>query len=100
MSATSMIVTPRVSEQTYALSTRNVFVFNVPTNANKAEITQAIEAQYEVTVLALRTSVLKGKLKASNKRARQATYGRRSDVKKAFATLKDGDKISVFEEIE
>ena len=47
MSATTLIVTPRVSEQTYQLSSTGVYVFNAPKSANKLEIKNAIQSQYE-----------------------------------------------------
>lgn len=100
MSATTLIVTPRVSEQTYQLSSTGVYVFNAPKSANKLEIKNAIQSQYDVTVVKINVSVLKGKLKPSNKRGLRAVYGSRADIKKVYATLKKGDKISVFEEIE
>lgn len=96
----SLIIKPRISEQTYALSSSNVFVFDVPVSANKQQVKAAIQTQYDVTVLKLTTSVLKGKAKASNRKGQRAIIGRRKDTKKAFATLKEGDRISVFEELE
>ena len=100
MSATTLIISPRVSEQTYQMSSDGVYVFNAPKTANKLEIKNAIEAQYDVTVEKINVSVQKGKKKPSNRRAKRPVYGARKDVKKAYAKLKKGDKISVFEEIE
>ena len=100
MTATTLVITPRISEQTYQMSSDGVYVFNVPTTANKQEIKDAIQTQYDVTVEKINTSVLKGKKKPSNRRARRPVYGSRKDIKKAYVTLKSGDKISVFEEIE
>lgn len=100
MSANTLIVTPRISEQTYSLSSTGVYVFNVPVIANKQEIREAVQAQYDVTVTKINTSVLKGKKKASNKKRQRPIYSNRKDLKKAYVTLKEGDKISVFEDIE
>lgn len=100
MSANTLVIAPRVSEQTYQMSAKGVYVFNVPTTANKQEVKAAIEAQYDVTVESVNTTVIKGKKKASNRRGSRPVYGARKNIKKAYATLKDGDKISVFEEIE
>jgi large subunit ribosomal protein L23 len=95
-----MKITPRISEQTYAQASKNVFVFNTPITANRSEIKAAIEKQFDVTVVKVNTTIVKGKLKASNRRNQRAVYGARSDVKKAYVTLKEGDKIGIFEEIE
>ena len=100
MSATTMVLTPRISEQTYQMSSDGVYVFNVPISSNKTEIKAAVAAQYDVTVEKVNVSVLKGKMKPSNRRGRRPEYGARKDVKKAYVTLKKGDKISVFEEVE
>ncbi len=100
MSATTLVISPRVSEQTYQMSAKGVYVFNAPADANKQEIKEAIQTQYDVTVEKINTSVLKGKKKPSNRKGQRPVYGNRKDIKKAYATLKSGDKISVFEEIE
>ncbi len=50
MSKTTFI-RPRVSEKAYGQSqVQNVYVFEVPTDANKQTITEAVTAQYDVTV--------------------------------------------------
>ncbi len=100
MSANELIISPRISEQTYQLSSNGIYVFNVGTEANKLQIRQAVQSQYDVTVEKINTTVLKGKNKPSNRRGKRAIYGARKDIKKAYVTLKKGDKISVFEEIE
>ena len=41
-----------------------------------------------------------GQKKAYNQKRNQPIYGNRKDIKKAYVTLKEGDKISVFEDIE
>lgn len=100
MAANTLVITPRISEQTYQQSADGVYVFNVPINANKLEIKSAVQAQYEVTVESVNVSVIKGKKKPSNRRGRRPEYGARKDVKKAYVKLKSGDKISIFEELE
>ena len=39
-----IIVTPRATEKAYAASKNNEYIFNVPLNANKNQIVEAIEA--------------------------------------------------------
>lgn len=96
----SLLVTPRATEKTYGLSKLDRYVFDVPLNSNKQQIKQAIEDQYGVTVVKITTLIQSGKairfVKA--KRAYPGTTFRK-DSKKAYVTLKDGDKIKVFEEV-
>ena len=49
-----IMVTPRISEKAYAQAQNNVYVFNVPLTANKQQIAEAVEAQFEVMFSELR----------------------------------------------
>jgi large subunit ribosomal protein L23 len=102
--AKALHLKPRMSEKAYASSMAlNTYVFDVPVNANKVQITQAIEAQFGVTVLDVRPVIVKGK-KARSIRigapARKLVMGKRPDVKKAYVKIKDGDVIPVFAAIQ
>lgn len=91
-----MILKPRISEKAYGLSqVLNTFVFDVPQTANKVTIKQAVQAQYGVTVTEVNISIAKGKVKRSISNGR-ARFGNRSDVKKAYVTLKAGDTMPIF----
>ena len=93
----SMILKPRISEKAYGLSqVNNVYVFQVPNDANKLTVAEAVAAQFEVTVLSVNISNTKGKVKRTYRKGGRPTTGQRSDVKKAYVTLKDGDSIAVF----
>ena len=98
-----MLITPRVSEKSYKLAGGNVYVFDVPLNANKAEIIAAVEAQYDgVKVKDARMTIIKGKPKAVNrgKRSRPTKTNRR-DIKKAYVTVLEGKiEIAAFSEID
>lgn len=99
----SMQIIPRISEKAYKQSTElNVYVFEVPDEANKMQIKQAVQDEYDVTVTNVRTLVQNGKksrsIRLQNQRGRYVV-GRRSDVKKAYVTLKEGDEIPVFAEV-
>ena len=52
----------------------------------------AVEAIFKVKVLAVRTSIAKGKMRRIGKNS-----GMRSNWKKAIVTLKEGDAIALFE---
>lgn len=95
---------PRMSEKAYAQSMLNqTYVFVVPSDANKITIKAAVEAQFNVQVTDVNIVVQNGKkarsIRLGNRRARPI-MGRRSDVKKAYVRLKDGDSIKIFDEEE
>ncbi|MEX0748662.1 MAG: 50S ribosomal protein L23 [Candidatus Saccharimonadales bacterium] len=94
-----MILRPVISEKAITLTDNdNTYAFFVPKTANKITIKQAIEERYGVGVELVRTSVVKGKSKQMPvKRGRLVITGRRSDQKKAYVTLKEGDSITIFE---
>jgi large subunit ribosomal protein L23 len=96
-----LAVIPVASEKSYLLSTDGVYTFKVPTSANKQQIAEAVESQYGVTVVGIKTLVQNGKKIAFSrgKRSRPGTT-KRVDIKKAYVTLKDGDSIAVFDKPE
>ena len=67
-------------------------MFKVRPEATKDTIRLAIEAMFKVTVLRVRTSNFLGK-----ERRRGRTVGHKANWKKAYVTLKAGDKIEFFE---
>lgn len=92
-------ITPRATEKAYAKSQQNVYVFNVPLTANKQEISAAVEAQFDVTVTAIKTLVQNGKtVRFSRGKRRYPGTTIRKDTKKAYVTLAEGNSIQVFNE--
>ena len=79
---------PIITEQTAQLGEKlKQVVFKVDLSANKREIKQAVEKLFEVEVLKVTTSVVKGK----TKRNRFGIY-KKSNYKKAFVSIsKDSD---------
>jgi large subunit ribosomal protein L23 len=65
--------------------------FKVAPSANKTEIKRAVEKLFGVKVSAVRTSAVGGKLKRYGR-----FEGRRPDWKKAFVTLREGEKMIEF----
>lgn len=101
MSNKTMALKPVMSEKTYAESqSRNVYVFNVPGNANKLTVAGAVEAQFNVSVEAVNILNRKGKAKRTVRKGGRPITGRQSDVKKAYVTVKRGDSIPVFAAVE
>jgi large subunit ribosomal protein L23 len=89
-----VIVRPVVSEKSYALSEKGVYLFVVPTGVNKVEIRRSVETVFQVKVTKVNTLNREGKRKRNR---RQATYGKRPDTKRAYVTLAAGQSIPLFE---
>ncbi len=81
---------PVITEKATALSEKNQVVFRVAIDANKLQIKAAVEGLFGVKVLAVNTLVQKGKTKRFRGRP-----GVRSDVKKAFVQLAEGQSIDL-----
>jgi large subunit ribosomal protein L23 len=84
------ITAPIITEKSTILSELNKVVFRVPLDATKPQIKEAVEALFRVNVISVNTIVQKGKTKFFRGRV-----GRRSDIKKAIVTLREGQSIDV-----
>ena len=69
-------------------------VFEVSADANKTQVKQAVEKLFKVKVAEVRTATFIGKMRRLGK-----FMGYRSDWKKAYVKLKDGQKTPDFAEI-
>ncbi|MCQ0970956.1 50S ribosomal protein L23 [Paracoccus sp. TK19116] len=85
-----VIVKPIITEKATLTSDNNGVVFEVSKTASKPEIKSAVEALFGVKVKAVNTTITKGKTKRF-----RGIMGRRSDVKKAYVTLEEGNTIDV-----
>ncbi len=93
MNQESLILSPCVTEKgTAAGEKANQVVFRVARSASKGSIRQTVERLFKVTVIKVRTANFLGK-----KQVRGRTAGKRLDWKKAYVTLKQGDRIEFFE---
>ena len=88
-----IVKAPRITEKGTRLKEKNnVLTFEVRTDANKLQVRKAIEGIFKVKVVDVTTVKIAGKKKRMGQR-----LGRRSDWKKAYVTLKPGEKIDIFE---
>jgi len=85
-----VILGPVITEKTTRISEHNQVAFRVPLTATKPQIKKAIEGLFNVKVTAVNTLRVKGKTKRFRGRE-----GQRSDWKKAFVTLAEGQSIDV-----
>jgi len=85
---------PVITEKsTHLKENRQTLTFKVARDASKLEIRDAVEKIFKVKVGSVRTAIFHGKIK------RQGRYsGRRPDWKKAYVTLKKGEKMIEFSE--
>lgn len=87
-----------VTEKSTQLQEKGIYAFEVDLKSNKIDIARAIQKKFNVTVTNVRTMNYKGKLKTQLTRRGRFT-GKTSHFKKAIVTLKEGDKIDLFENI-
>ncbi|HET8670726.1 MAG TPA: 50S ribosomal protein L23 [Candidatus Saccharimonadales bacterium] len=96
-----MTLKPRISEKVYSLSqTSRTYAVEVPGDANKDTIAKAVSAQFKVTVETVNIVNVKGKAKRTVRKGGRPIMGKRSDIKKAYVTLKEGDKLPFFNDPE
>jgi large subunit ribosomal protein L23 len=94
MDYTSILLRPVISEKaTMAKEIGNQVAFFVRPDANKHEIAGAVEAAFSVTV----TNVSVVRKRPAVRRRFGRPVGRIQGYKKAYVTLKEGDKIEFFE---
>jgi len=82
---------PIISEKSAKLAETNGLAFEVDPRAGKKEVANAIKAIYNVAPAKVNIVVLKGK----NKTFRGRHKGTQKTVKKAYVTLKPGEKIEI-----
>jgi len=92
MKLTDVIRRPLVTEKTTLIrEDYRTLVFEVASGATKVDIKRAVEKLLGSKVEGVRTAISHGKMK------RQGRFvGRRSDWKKAYVKLREGEKIPEF----
>jgi len=100
--SSSITLKPIMSEKAYGLSqTANIYVFSVAKAINRQQVAEAVASQYQVGVKSVRMAGVPGRTQSIiSRRRRLNTLGQRSDVRKAYVTLKDGDKLPIFAAVE
>ena len=92
MKLTDVIRRPLITEKTTLIREEHrTLVFQVARNANKIDIKRAVEKLLGSKVESVRTSQAHGKVKGQGR-----SIGRRSDWKKAYVKLRDGEKLPEF----
>jgi large subunit ribosomal protein L23 len=92
MDPINVIIRPLVTEKsTHQQATRNAYTFEVNRDANKVQISQAIEKLYNVKVEVVRTLNRKGKPRRAKYRMTKT-----SDWKRAIVVLAEDSRIELF----
>ena len=91
--AYSIIRRPLITEKSMGMVSVGKYVFEVAITSNKVEIAQAIKTIFKVDAVKVNTLRVKGK----TKRVGKHREGRTADWKKAYVSLKPGQKIEIFE---
>ena len=87
-----IIQAPLITEKGSLLVEKaNQVLFKVRPDANKIEVKRAVEALFKVKVLKVRMARCLGKVRRVGRNS-----GRLPEWKKAYVTLKEGDKIDFF----
>ena len=85
----TVIKRPVITEKGLMLKeTERTLCFEVDDNASKQQIQEAVEQLFKVKVEKVRTMVVPGKMRRRGKYS-----GYRSDWKKAYVTLREGEKM-------
>lgn len=90
----NVIVRPVITERSIENAKLGKFTFMIAKSAHKDEIKKAVQDTFNVHVVALVTSIVKGRSKRTGKRRIEKTL---SVWKKAVVQLKSGEKIDAFD---
>jgi large subunit ribosomal protein L23 len=83
---------PLITEKSTVLQAQGKYAFEVAKGSNKAEIKAAVEKTFKVSVTAVNVITMRGHVRRMGRRTLPA-----QPWKKAIVTLKEGDKIELFE---
>ena len=89
-----IIIKPLLTEKSMTDTSRGKYAFVVAKDASKSAIKYAVKQQFNVTVVSVATSIVKGKTQRVGARRQEVD---KPSFKKAIVTLKKGHKIGLFE---
>jgi large subunit ribosomal protein L23 len=86
---------PVVTEKSLALANNErIYTFEVAVTATKHQVKEVIEGLFDVSVVRIRTVIVKSAPKKTGKKRQVTAQGK---IKRALVTLKEGDTIGLFE---
>lgn len=94
-----ILIRPLITEKAEEITERNnQYAFVVNKSANKIQIKEAVESEYNVNVESVNTINVLGKRKIRNTKS-GLQVGRKASIKKAYVTLSEGEEIDFFGDI-
>jgi len=87
-----ILIRPIISEKNTMLNLQDQYIFEVAERSNKIMVRRAVEELFKVDVTSVNVMHVKGKLK---RRGRQV--GRTRSWKKAVVSVREGQRIELFE---
>lgn len=88
----NILLRPRITEKAAILGDSNTYVFEVAPKANSAQVKAAVKAIYKITPAQVRFVRIPHKFVMTRGTGR---VGKTGGGKKAYITLKEGDKIEL-----
>ncbi len=92
MNIHQVLLKPTITEKSTMLQESGRYTFQIAPKANKIQVKEAVEKNFNVTVLGVNITKLHGKRKRYGARVKKMP-----DTKKAVVTLKAGDRINIIE---
>ena len=83
---------PVITEKNTMLALQNKYTFEVAGKANKTQIKEAVQKAFNVAVVSVNVMTVPGKMRRAGR-----MRGMTASWKKAVVTLKEGQKIELFE---
>jgi len=89
----SIVKRPLITEKGMSIAAMGKYAFEVAIDSNKIEIADAVHKIFSVDVVKVNTLRVKGK----SKHLGRYPEGKTPEWKKAYVTLKSGQRIDIFE---
>lgn len=88
-----VIIRPLITEKAAVLGDKNVYTFEIHSNATKTDVRDAVKTIFKVTPMKIRT--VRSKLLKKGHPKMRGTKSIRAGMKKAYVYLKAGDRIDL-----
>ncbi|MDE2781102.1 MAG: 50S ribosomal protein L23 [Chloroflexota bacterium] len=92
MNIYQVLLKPTITEKSTLLQESGRYTFQIAPDANKGLVKEAVEKNFNVTVIDVNITKLHGKRKRYGPKIKKMP-----DIKKAVVTLKPGDRINLIE---
>ncbi len=92
MHISEVLLRPTITEKSTLLQEEGQYTFEIAPRANKTLVKQAVEENFNVTVVSVNITRNRGKRKRYGPR-----FKKQPDTKKAVVTLQVGDRIELIE---